>query len=218
MLIKEIDYNIIYRTGSGIFNAKTSEYQNKFFYLNKNHDGVFIHNVPIHSDNGIRYKILKLYENEFIKIKNFAINHICKLIYEYQKEYHDILLQYDDILFDDVKILIKPNMSRYTLYEYGYIKNTYIDKNLYHIRKTNLYEMLLNGLISSNTDYVCKHENNFVKKNVEFKILNKDILNEIQSFVYNEKIYKLKYLKKMIKAYKNQLENIHNIKYSDIMN
>lgn len=208
MKLKEISNQEIIRLNNGIYNFDISHFVNKFFYISKNSDNeILIHKSELgHSENEY-YKIIDISETEFKMLKELAKKNIYDILSNYQLENLRIISNSDIEIFQEFSILIKPNMNnQYAIYRYNLNNN-----NLSCIYKTNLYKLLLDGVINKNIDYTQKKNNSFNKVESIFNILDKDILNYIRNLKYNDDIYMLRYYKNIIKAYQDLLKDIQKI-------
>lgn len=177
MLIKVRNFEESYG-GRKIYNIKTKDLIKSFYYISKNNDKVIITLNHIGYDRKKDYQVLKLYEKEFINLKNQAIKNVCETICNLTDKFNNIVLN-----------------------------NGIVNKN-----DNELLSLLLTGKLHSNN--------------------KKDIINltddiEIIKFIDNYKdysiekfqksIFRLNSINQKINMYKEILENIHNVRYSDIM-
>lgn len=164
--------------GKKIHNIKVNNLD--FYYISKNsNNDIIITLNKIGYECKRDYRILKLYETEFIQLKNHAINNICNIIDDLQNRFNGIINNYYEILTDN---------------------------------NNELLNLLLTGTL---------HNNN--NKEINSITNNQRIINFINNYSdfsiekYQNSIYRLNRMNYEIQRYKEILETIHNIRYSDIM-
>lgn len=183
-----------------------------FYYLIRNNDNQIIMKTNrLGFVNKRDYHVVKLYENEFTHLKNKAIQNMCNIIFNLKKEYDDIFNKFKDILLKEVSVTIeKSDCARFNRY--------YNEINYNHnfTQKITIIEMILKNLFHMNSFSEFQKPN--VRDNLHTKmtVISDDSIN-MKKLALNQEIFRLNDLYYKIKAYKEILEEIHNITYDDIM-
>ena len=183
-----------------------------FYYLIKNNDNQIIMKTNrLGFINKRDYHIVKLYENEFTHLKNKAIQNMCNIIFNLKKEYDDIFNKFKDFILKEVNMTVeKSDCARFIRYynEISYNHN--------FTQKTTIIEMILKNIFHMNSFSEFQKPN--VRDNLHTKmtVISDDNIN-MKKLALNQEIFRLNDLYYKIQAYKEILEEIHSITYSDIM-
>lgn len=175
MLVKERVFEESY-SNKKIYNLKVNK-DLDFYYISKNSNNDVI--ISLNKIGYVRksdYKVLKLYEKEFINLRNKAIQNICEVIFNLKEKFDNIIQNHNILNKNDNELL--------SLLLTGKLHNNNREKIS---NFTNDNEII--DFINNYSDY---SQEKFQKSIFRLNYLNqiikeyKSILNEIHSITYSD--------------------------------